>query len=235
MPTTSKRKASDDATNRTITIRGRPRKEADADAVAKRRTQLRVAQRAFRQRREATIDELREQVASIQAKNDDLLATLRGFAERAVLKGLSDELSIDLLGILQKYSDTDADDANVDVAESVSLPLEVQISGEYMTTRKKQSQARGSHATASEGSVGSNNDTRSDTRSDVSESLIRKLNHNNQIFASQLNNTTAMASMASTRSSNTMLRELYPFSTQGFDGTSFANRLRRQILESGYR
>lgn len=218
MPTTGKRKASDDAAN--PTIRGRPRKEADAEAVEKRRTQLRVAQRAFRKRREATIDELREQVASIQAKNDDLLATLRGFAERAVLKGLSDELSVDLLGILQKYSDADdADDADVDVAESVSPPTEDQDHRKNQTIKKKQSQARGPQVVASEESVESKN--------------IRKSNHNNELSGHQLNTATAITRQASARFEHTIPPAVYASSTEGFDGTSFATRLRRRILESG--
>jgi len=224
MSTTSKRKASDDATN--STIRGRPRKTADAEAVEKRRTQLRVAQRAFRQRREATIDELREQVASIQAKNDDLLATLRGFAERAVLKGLSDELSIDLLGILQKYSD--ADDANVDIAPSASPPTEDQNRRENRIIRTRQSQALDSQSATSQDDVRSNNAT----QSNGSEPLVRKLHHNNQISGAQLETTGTMTRQASARASHTI--PLYPSPMEGFDGTSFANRLRRRILEAGY-
>jgi len=225
---TGKRKVSADATR--PAIKGRPRKEpADAEAVEKRRTQLRVAQRAFRKRRETTIDELREQVASLHQRNDDLLATLRGFAERAVQSGLSEESSIDLLGILIKYSALR--DADADVVHYVSPPTQDKSQRDNGMTREILSQARVTQSSITDAreascTVSPLND---------SEALSSGINNGYQLFGPDPDTTTTRTIDRNARASYTMPQDLYPPSSNGFDGTSFANRLRRRILECGYR
>lgn len=226
----SKRKAPDDPAH--PVVKGRPRKEpANVEAVERRRTQLRVAQRAFRKRRETTIDELREQVVSLQQRNDDLLFTLRGFAERAVRKGLSDELSIDLLEILNKYTDPrDADDT-----ESASPPFEDQVSNEDVATKANGSQTRipPEHISDHIATTMANDYTRAKSQQSNDSAcaeMVMTVPPSGQLGVNPVtaarNNTSSVG--------YAIPRELYPSSTAGFDGTSFANRLRRRIMECAY-
>jgi len=89
------------------TTKGRPRKTVaslDAEAAERRRTQLRVAQRAFRKRREATTEELREQVNELQSVHDGLLSSIRDILKDSSIREGDDVLACTLEGLLAKYT-----------------------------------------------------------------------------------------------------------------------------------
>ncbi|KAK0832199.1 hypothetical protein LTR73_002486 [Friedmanniomyces endolithicus] len=76
--------------------RGRPRVEKqDASAADRRRTQVRMAQRAYRQRKEGTLDELRNRVSEL---TDTMELMNKTFVElRDHLSGSADELQLEQL------------------------------------------------------------------------------------------------------------------------------------------
>ena len=224
-PVVGKRKASDRSTQ--PATKGRPRKApVDVEAVERRRTQLRVAQRAFRKRRETTLDELREQVASVQQRNDDMLAALRAFTDQAADKGLPNELTNDLLDILDKYSDLrDADDVasasasaehNADTRSGLTQvePQEPSETLQYTPPATFAPDYANCESTMFDAhSLTIPNDTKSCQPRYHVTSTGRFAN------PSQL--------------THTILRELGPSAAECFDGSSFANRLLRRILECG--
>ncbi|KAF2100601.1 hypothetical protein NA57DRAFT_74203 [Rhizodiscina lignyota] len=69
--------------------RGRPRVEAqDETAADRRRTQIRLAQRAYRQRKETTIASLKKQVGDLQSTIDEMNKSFLNFNDRAVSSGV---------------------------------------------------------------------------------------------------------------------------------------------------
>ncbi|KAF2401701.1 hypothetical protein EJ06DRAFT_580960 [Trichodelitschia bisporula] len=80
--------------------RGRPRVEGqDETAADRRRTQIRLAQRAYRLRKETTITSLKTQVSSLHSTIDAMTKTFLEFNDRAVASGilsLRPELARDL-------------------------------------------------------------------------------------------------------------------------------------------
>jgi uncharacterized protein YqeY len=93
--------------------KGRPRKAVaslDAEAAERRRTQLRVAQRAFRKRREATTEELREQVSDLQNVHDGLLSSIRDLLKDSSMKEGDGALADALESLLAKYTSSQEGD-----------------------------------------------------------------------------------------------------------------------------
>ncbi|KAF3041752.1 hypothetical protein E8E12_008802 [Didymella heteroderae] len=80
--------------------RGRPRVDTqDATAADRRRTQIRLAQRAYRQRKETTISSLKQQSTQLHAVIDEMNRTFLRFHESIVQSGvlrLKPELARDL-------------------------------------------------------------------------------------------------------------------------------------------
>ncbi|TLD38827.1 GPI inositol-deacylase [Venturia nashicola] len=69
--------------------RGRPRVEgADETAADRRRTQIRLAQRAYRLRKETTISSLQVQVSALQTTIEEMNKTFLNFNDRAVASGV---------------------------------------------------------------------------------------------------------------------------------------------------
>ena len=56
--------------------------------MQRRRTQIRLAQRAYRQRKEATITGLNAQVAKLERKIDEMTQTMSCFQQRALASGI---------------------------------------------------------------------------------------------------------------------------------------------------
>ncbi|KAI9682344.1 MAG: hypothetical protein M1817_000398, partial [Caeruleum heppii] len=69
--------------------RGRPRLDArDESATDRRRTQIRLAQRAYRLRKETTISELKKRVDGLEAVIDDMKQSFLAFHHLAVTSGI---------------------------------------------------------------------------------------------------------------------------------------------------
>ncbi|CAD6593266.1 MAG: hypothetical protein ASARMPREDX12_006966 [Alectoria sarmentosa] len=69
--------------------RGRPRLDTkDQTAAERRRTQIRLAQRAYRQRKETTISGLNDRVASLEKTVEDMHKTFLEFNDRAIASGI---------------------------------------------------------------------------------------------------------------------------------------------------
>ncbi|KAF2273443.1 uncharacterized protein EI97DRAFT_461102 [Westerdykella ornata] len=86
--------------------RGRPRVEAeDATAADRRRTQIRLAQRAYRQRKETTISSLKEQNARLLSIIEEMNQTLSQFHESVLKDGIL-QYSTRLAHDLKQMSDT---------------------------------------------------------------------------------------------------------------------------------
>ncbi|WPH04915.1 Hypothetical protein R9X50_00781200 [Acrodontium crateriforme] len=77
--------------------RGRPRVEKqDESAADRRRTQIRMAQRAYRQRKESTLDDLRKRVSDVTNAVELMNKTFLDFKDRLAITGISDAQSHDL-------------------------------------------------------------------------------------------------------------------------------------------
>ncbi|KAL8788213.1 MAG: hypothetical protein Q9195_007428 [Heterodermia aff. obscurata] len=89
--------------------RGRPRLEArDQTAGDRRRTQIRLAQRAYRQRKESNITELNDQVASLERTIGEMNQTISSFEESALASGMEEMspiLAQDLRAIVKRFND----------------------------------------------------------------------------------------------------------------------------------
>ncbi|KAF2758557.1 hypothetical protein EJ05DRAFT_485671 [Pseudovirgaria hyperparasitica] len=69
--------------------RGRPRVDTqDATAADRRRTQIRLAQRAYRQRKESTISSLKKQVSGLESVVEQMNKTLLQFNDSAINSGI---------------------------------------------------------------------------------------------------------------------------------------------------
>ncbi|KAF2155270.1 hypothetical protein K461DRAFT_110839 [Myriangium duriaei CBS 260.36] len=85
--------------------RGRPRKNSkDESAAERRRTQIRLAQRAYRQRKETTIDELRQRVTELTSTVEIMDRGLRDFATTASQRGLPSQTLAELEALLQQFA-----------------------------------------------------------------------------------------------------------------------------------
>jgi len=84
---------------------GRPRAgPKDETAVQRRRTQIRLAQRAYRQRKDSTIDELRNQVDELSSKAELMNKALRDFVDRAISRNLPRDLMSDLEDLVSRFA-----------------------------------------------------------------------------------------------------------------------------------
>ncbi|THY36696.1 hypothetical protein D6D01_00198 [Aureobasidium pullulans] len=85
--------------------RGRPRLDTqDESAADRRRTQIRVAQRAYRQRKENTIDELRKQVEELQGTIQSMNQSFSHFSAKCSATNVPSSLLADLQNIAQLYA-----------------------------------------------------------------------------------------------------------------------------------
>ncbi|MCJ1401344.1 hypothetical protein MMC11_004556, partial [Xylographa trunciseda] len=87
--------------------RGRPRVDPqDQSAVERRRTQIRLAQRAYRERKETTISGLEQRVAQLQQTVSDMNQAFLSYNDKAHSAGItnwSPELGADLKATMQKF------------------------------------------------------------------------------------------------------------------------------------
>ncbi|KAI5211796.1 hypothetical protein AUEXF2481DRAFT_36932 [Aureobasidium subglaciale EXF-2481] len=104
----TKRKRSKDApdsNNEESRKRGRPRLETEGESAAdKRRQQVRLAQRNYRQRKENTIDELKKQVQELQSTIQSMNQTFSHFSERCSATNVSPIVLDEVQSIAQLYS-----------------------------------------------------------------------------------------------------------------------------------
>ncbi|KAF2743056.1 hypothetical protein M011DRAFT_411476 [Sporormia fimetaria CBS 119925] len=88
--------------------RGRPRVEnEDATAADRRRTQIRLAQRAYRQRKESTIVSLQEQTTRLQNIIQQMTTSFDAFSTSAIRAGIADiypSLAQELRQLADKFS-----------------------------------------------------------------------------------------------------------------------------------
>ncbi|KAH0559870.1 hypothetical protein GP486_003618, partial [Trichoglossum hirsutum] len=78
----------DEATSKKA--RGRPRVDtADATAADRRRTQIRLAQRAYRLRKETTISTLKERLSELQSAIEDMSKSFLKFNDNAMSSGIA--------------------------------------------------------------------------------------------------------------------------------------------------
>ncbi|GAB7344211.1 hypothetical protein MBLNU457_2102t1 [Dothideomycetes sp. NU457] len=88
---------------------GRPRAgPKDETAIDRRRTQIRLAQRAYRQRKESTIDELRNQVNELSAKANSMNKELREFLNKAVSRNVPGDLISSLEHLISRFETAEA-------------------------------------------------------------------------------------------------------------------------------
>jgi len=95
-----------DSNNDESKKRGRPRltTQDDESTADKRRSQIRLAQRAYRQRKEDTISELRQQVAELQSTIQSMNKTFSNFAEKWSAINTPPAMLAELQSVAQKYS-----------------------------------------------------------------------------------------------------------------------------------
>ncbi|KAK6003206.1 hypothetical protein QM012_001051 [Aureobasidium pullulans] len=85
--------------------RGRPRLDTQDESNAdKRRSQIRLAQRAYRQRKEDTISELRKQVQELQSTIQSMNQTFSNFSQKFAAANVPPTMLADLQSIGQMYS-----------------------------------------------------------------------------------------------------------------------------------
>lgn len=81
--------SSEDASAAGKKVRGRPRVDTqDETAADRRRTQIRLAQRAYRQRKETTISSLKKQVTELQSAIDEMNRSFLRFNDSALSSGI---------------------------------------------------------------------------------------------------------------------------------------------------
>ncbi|KAF2493797.1 hypothetical protein BU16DRAFT_422582, partial [Lophium mytilinum] len=87
--------------------RGRPRVDTqDETAADRRRTQIRLAQRAYRQRKETTISSLKRQVTELQNAVEEMNRSFVQFNDSAISSGvlsLRPELGRDLKSTMETF------------------------------------------------------------------------------------------------------------------------------------
>ena len=79
-----------------------------ADTSQRRRTQIRLAQRAYRQRKESNITELNDQVANLERTIGEMNQTISSFEESALASGMEEMspiLAQDLRAIVARFND----------------------------------------------------------------------------------------------------------------------------------
>ncbi|KAF2159210.1 hypothetical protein M409DRAFT_30349 [Zasmidium cellare ATCC 36951] len=110
--------------------RGRPRFEIqDGSAADRRRTQIREAQRAYRQRREGTLDELRRRVSELSDMMELMNKAFMDCFDRLTASGLSAksmqdirETSAQFRAFMKRVREP-SDQSDLETAESVERPL----------------------------------------------------------------------------------------------------------------
>ena len=84
--------------------RGRPRLDPqDETAAERRRTQIRLAQRAYRQRKETTISALKTQVAELQETIAEMNKAFLRFNDAVMNVGVSSEVAKELKSVTQQF------------------------------------------------------------------------------------------------------------------------------------
>ncbi|KAL9089269.1 MAG: hypothetical protein Q9165_005837 [Trypethelium subeluteriae] len=99
-----KRQRTTKATHEDRRSRGRPRLDPqDETAAERRRTQIRLAQRAYRQRKETTITALQKQVSELQDTIGEMNKTFLRFGDLATNIGLEPEILKELKNVTQQF------------------------------------------------------------------------------------------------------------------------------------
>ncbi|KAF2236059.1 hypothetical protein EV356DRAFT_498889 [Viridothelium virens] len=99
-----KRQRTSKVTNEDKRSRGRPRLDPqDETAAERRRTQIRLAQRAYRQRKETTITALKKHVSELQDTIGEMNKTFLRFSDMATNIGLAPEIVRELKNVTQQF------------------------------------------------------------------------------------------------------------------------------------
>ncbi|KAK5171208.1 uncharacterized protein LTR77_004352 [Saxophila tyrrhenica] len=84
--------------------RGRPRVDKqDESAADRRRTQIRMAQRAYRQRKESTLEELRKRVSELTKTIEVMNNTFNVCSDRLYASSLTQDQMLDLNEVATKF------------------------------------------------------------------------------------------------------------------------------------
>ena len=103
--------------------RGRPRVEKqDESAADRRRTQIRMAQRAYRQRKESTLEELRKRVSDLGNTIELMNKAFLDCRESLYASSLSQDQMLDLHQVTLQF-ETFVKDARNPIEESKSCSL----------------------------------------------------------------------------------------------------------------
>jgi len=206
--------------------KGRPRKSVaslDAEAAERRRTQLRVAQRAFRKRREATTDELREQVNELQNVHDGLLASIRDQLRQPTLeRGDNDGLAHALESLLAKYITPPNGEKSEDV--DGALPAVHQLSGKARNSHPAPHSAVGATSDAAHP-----NNITAPTQGDIMNTIDTLYTVENSLLDHGLPFNLSWS--APNDLPELLLQPLQPY---GYDEAPFSIRLRRRGIQAGY-
>ncbi|KAK5142939.1 hypothetical protein LTR04_002057, partial [Oleoguttula sp. CCFEE 6159] len=124
---TSKRSESEEKRQR-----GRPRLDPEDETAAdRRRTQIRLAQRAYRQRKETTISSLKRRVSELQNTISEMNGTFSRFSDNVTMLGVPPDLARDLketslhlkqLARAASASGDDAENADEDLMQDETPP-----------------------------------------------------------------------------------------------------------------
>ncbi|TKA73691.1 hypothetical protein B0A49_04330 [Cryomyces minteri] len=124
---TSKRSESEEKKQR-----GRPRLDPEDETAAdRRRTQIRLAQRAYRQRKETTISSLKRRVSELQSTISEMNGAFSRFSDDVTMLGVPPDLAQDLketslhltqLARVASAPEDDAENADEDLVQDESAP-----------------------------------------------------------------------------------------------------------------
>jgi len=207
----------------TVATKGRPRRAVaslDAEATERRRTQLRVAQRAFRKRREATTEELREQVNELQSLHNSLLASLRDILKDPTVKENDGVLAGTLEGLVAKYTASQYKDEGAKAR--AASPAAQQHGGKAQIPVATADSALSMTSAASHTSSSSASN-KGGTTADIGTSCAADILH--------LADSLPVNLFWNLPTELELLQPLQPF---GYDEAPFSIRLRRRGIQAGY-
>jgi len=204
--------------------KARPRKAVaslDAEAAERRRTQLRVAQRAFRKRRDATTEELREQVNELQNVHDGLLSSIRDLLKDSSVKGSDNALALALESLLERYITRPSEENSEDGKDAAST-------SQQHVAKAQRSLSTAASATGASSAASPTGDLIALSQGDTSNALEAIYRSDSFHFAHSL-----PVDLFWSASSDLpdLLQPLQPF---GYDEAPFSIRLRRRGIQAGY-
>ncbi|KAI4731412.1 hypothetical protein E4T49_00977 [Aureobasidium sp. EXF-10728] len=127
-----------DSNNDESKKRGRPRLDPQDESTAdKRRSQIRLAQRAYRQRKEDTINDLRKQVQELQSTIQSMNQTFSRFSEQCSATNVPPTMLADLQSIGQVYSAGQGRVDSLNSGKSLDLGSSVAASPADLSIKEK--------------------------------------------------------------------------------------------------